>query len=128
MKDKKDNIKRPLEKEHERYLNILQECKGIITMATTKAGIVRQTHYRWLDEIEGFAQRVEEVNEAAIDHVENKLYNLIDSNDTTATIFYLKTKAKKRGYVERQEVDHSGSLSISIEDQLLELVDDDETK
>ena len=124
--NKTDNIKRPMEDKHRKYLKILTECKGIITMACNKANINRSCHYDWIDDIEGFKEAVEDATEAAIDHVESKLYNLIDANDTTATIFYLKTKAKKRGYVERQETEISGSLSVSIEDQLLELVEDDD--
>jgi hypothetical protein len=31
----------------------------------------------------------------------------IKENSTAATIFFLKTKGKKRGYIERQEIDHT---------------------
>jgi len=126
MSDKTDNKKRPMEDKHKKYLKVLTECKGIITMACNNAGIHRSCHYEWIKDIEGFEEAVEEATEAAIDHVESKLYNLIDQDDTTATIFYLKTKAKKRGYVERQETEISGSLSVTIEDQLAELVGDDD--
>jgi hypothetical protein len=30
----------------------------------------------------------------------------------TGIIFYLKTQAKDRGYIERQELDHSGKLEL----------------
>ena len=51
----------------------------------------------------------------AIDFVESKLFELFKEKNTTATIFYLNTKAKKRGYVERQEVEHTGVQPIQIE-------------
>ena len=110
--DRVNSIKRPMEKTHHEYLKVLKECKGIVSMACAKFDIGRTTHYLWVDEVEGFKEGVEDANEYAIDHVESKLYNLIDANDTTATIFYLKTKAKKRGYVERQEMEMSGKMVV----------------
>lgn len=43
--------------------------------------------------------------ESVIDLAESKLIENIGDNDNTAIIFYLKTKGKKRGYVERSEVE-----------------------
>jgi len=57
-----------------------------------------------MDEDTAFKAAVEEIRESAIDHVESKLFSLIDSGDTGSTIFFLKTRAKKRGYVERSEI------------------------
>jgi hypothetical protein len=35
--------------------------------------------------------------------------------NTAATIFYLKTKGKKRGYIERTELDVSGYKQFEVE-------------
>lgn len=89
----------------ELFLKTLSDGKGIITYACQKTGISRQTYYNWLKEDEDFASKVEEINESTIDIVESKLLGAINDDNLTAIIFYLKTKGKKRGYVERTEHD-----------------------
>ena len=44
------------------------------------------------------------------DLTEMKLMENIKNGDTTSIIFRLKTKAKNRGYIERQEHEHSGQI------------------
>ena len=41
----------------------------------------------------------------ALDFAESQLYKQIADNSTAATIFYLKTKGKHRGYIEKTEHD-----------------------
>lgn len=86
-------------------LDALEKSLGIVTTAIKLVGIARSTHYKWMNEDEEYAQAVEDINEMAIDFAESKLHKNISDGDNTSIIFYLKCKAKKRGYVERSEVE-----------------------
>lgn len=94
-------------------LKALYSNKGIVTFACESTDTPRSTYYKWLKEDEEFAAQVNEIQDVAVDFAEKKLFELINEGDTTATIFLLKTRGKKRGYIEKTEVDHSGSLGIS---------------
>ena len=83
------------------FLENLKQAGGIIYVACENTGINRSTYYKWRREDVEFAEMADEVMEAQIDFVESKLMALINAGDTTATIFYLKTKGKKRGYSEK---------------------------
>lgn len=88
----------------ERLAALLVECKGIVSDACRAFGISRQTFYEWVKKDSVFAEMVEEAKEAAIDYVEGKLFSQIGQGDTTAIIFFLKTRGRNRGYSERLEV------------------------
>ena len=47
-----------------------------------------------------------EAEEGRIDMAESILMKLMKQGNTTALIFFLKIKGKKRGYIERQELSH----------------------
>ncbi len=85
------------------FINNLRASGGIICVACESTGINRSTYYRWRESDKDFADMVDEVMDAQVDFVESKLMELINAHDTTATIFYLKTKGKKRGWTERQQ-------------------------
>ena len=92
------------------FLSALKASKGIIQTACDACGITRAMFYRWRDGDSGFKAKYDEVNEGQIDKVESKLLRKIDDGDTTAIIFYLKTKGKSRGYSERT-VDNGHQLA-----------------
>lgn len=100
-----------------RFLSSFGAHKGNVTLACKAARVGRSTYYEWLDADQAFRAQVEAAFEAVIDHVEDKLHKLIDTLEPAAIFFFLKTRAKKRGYVERQEVEGSlrlaGRLSIA---------------
>jgi len=121
----------------ELMLKCLANSMGIVSHACEKADISRVTHYEWLKEDENYRAAVDAINESAIDFAESQLMKLIkgashevvtqrgevveinDGPNPTATIFYLKTKGKKRGYVEKQEMDHSGGPIQIVIDSLI---------
>lgn len=82
----------------------LEKSLGVVSTACKAAGISRDTHYRWLKEDPDYKAQVEELSEVAVDFAESHLHKLIRDGNPAATIFFLKTKGKNRGYVERQEI------------------------
>jgi hypothetical protein len=91
-------------------IEALKQTLGVVTSACKIVGVDRTTFYKYVNEDEVFAEQVKDIQDIAIDFAESKLYEQIKDNNTTATIFYLKTKGKSRGYVERQEIEHSGEI------------------
>lgn len=94
-------------------IEALEGSLGIVSTACKAVGISRQTHYRWLTEDEEYKAEVESISELALDFAESELYRQIKEGEVTSTIFYLKTKGKKRGYIEKSEIDLNGSLAIT---------------
>lgn len=90
-----------MEEKKRKFIEALRQNYGIITSACEAVEIGRSTFYYWCKNDEKFKEAVEEVTEVQVDFVESKLMQLINANDTTAIIFYLKTKGKKRGYNEK---------------------------
>lgn len=76
--------------------NISKSCEA--------ANISRQTFYNWKEDDADFRSEVASCEEALLDLAESKLLENIKKGGTPELIFYLKTKGKKRGYVERQEI------------------------
>tara|TARA_R110002126_G_scaffold91137_1_gene216997 strand:+ start:120 stop:533 length:414 start_codon:yes stop_codon:yes gene_type:complete len=90
-----------------RVIEALEKSLGVITTACKIADISRTQFYNWLKDDEDFAKKVLDIENVTLDFVESQLHKQIKENSTAATIFFLKTKGKKRGYIERQEIDHT---------------------
>lgn len=87
----------------QRVLSQLRHFRGIVSNACKEAGVGRSTFYKWVNEDDEFAQRVCEIQEEQIDFVEDKLLTLIEQGNSTAIIFYLKTRGRKRGWDEHYQ-------------------------
>lgn len=103
-----------VQKDKERLLISLKDCSGIVTFACEKVRLSRQTFYRWYREDAEFKERVDAINELQIDVAEASLLKKIQKGDTTAIIFYLKTKGKDRGYSERREISIPGGVGVEL--------------
>jgi len=96
-------------------LDALEKSLGVVTSACKSVDIARETHYRWMREDADYKAAVDSIADVAIDFAESQLHKQIKEGNSTATIFFLKTKGKKRGYVERQEIDAVGGKLFQIE-------------
>jgi hypothetical protein len=93
----------------EQLLEALERSLGIVSTACQSIGISRTTYYKYYNDDEDFKQSVDSISNIALDCAESQLFELIKEKNVTAIIFYLKTKGKKRGYIEKQEVSHNSN-------------------
>lgn len=120
---KKEKIEENARKGKAALLKALEQSLGNISSACKKVGVARQTFYNYYDNDEKFRQKVEEINESMLDFAETALMKNIKDGKETSLIFYLKTKGRKRGYVEKVEND----VTINGFEQLMrDLPDPDE--
>ena len=93
----------------------LEKSLGIATTACRIAEVSRTQFYHWIKTDEAFAAAVKDIEDVVLDFAESQLHKQIKEGNPASTIFYMKTKGKKRGYIERTEFDHSGEgLQITI--------------
>ena len=95
-------------------IKALEQSLGVVTTAAKIAGIHRSTHYEWLKTDEDCNQKVIDLENVTLDFAESQLHKQVKEGNTTATIFLLKTKGKKRGYIERQEIHMDGAIESKV--------------
>ena len=103
-----------MEAKKEKFLELLYLNMGYMSKTCQKMNITRQTVFYWAQKDEEFKSALEDVEESLIDYTESKLFELIKDKNPTAIIFHLKTKGKKRGYVERNEFEHNLREGINV--------------
>lgn len=110
----------------EAMIQALEKHLGVVTTACKTVGIDRTTHYRWLKEDESYKEATEDIENVSLDFAESQLLKQIKDGNTTATIFYLKTKGKKRGYIERTEI--TGKDGVDLPQLQVHIVKPNESK
>lgn len=87
-------------------IKAMEQYHGIVSDACKSVGCSRITYYSYYNNDPEFKKEIDEIEGTVLDFVESKLFDKIEKGDVTCIIFYLKTKGKNRGYVERSEIDH----------------------
>ena len=106
MSDKTDIKKKQI-------LEALEKSLGIVTTACKQVGIHRDTYYEWLKKDKEFKKKVKDLENVALDFAESQLHKQIAKGNPLSTMFYLKCKGKKRGYIEQQEVKVTGNMKFT---------------
>lgn len=94
--DNTDNNKKNL-------LKALSKSLGVVTPACKQCDIHRSTFYDYYNDDPVFKLAVDDMQNVALDFAETSLHSQIKEGVPSSTMFYLKTKGKKRGYIERTE-------------------------
>jgi len=84
-------------------LDTIQGCYGFVSQIATTLGVDISTVSNWKIRYVWVEKAFENAEMEMGDFAENQLYKLIQKENPAAVFFYLKTKCKNRGYIERQE-------------------------
>ena len=98
----------------QRIIEAVRESKGLLTVAAKRAGVTYWTVWKYQRDYPSVAQAVKESQEGLLDLAEAKLYQQINDGNMTAIIFFLKTRGKARGYVERIEQTGENGEAIKV--------------
>ena len=98
----------------------LEKSLGVVTTACKQTGVNRSTFYEWYNKDEEFKKAVDSIGDIALDFAESQLHKQIKDGNTPATIFYLKTKGKRRGYIERQEITGADGSPTSFKIEIID--------
>lgn len=97
----------------EDVLPLIDQYKGNVSDIARHLKVHRHTVQARIDESSHAQQALENARESLKDRAVKMLHERMDKSDTLL-IFYLKTQAKDRGYIERQEFTGADGEAISI--------------
>ena len=92
----------------ELFIKAIPGTGGIISLIARKLDVDWHTVKKYIEEYATVKRAYEAEKEGITDLAEAGLIKAIRDGEFQAIKFYLTTKAKDRGYVERQQIEHSG--------------------
>jgi hypothetical protein len=106
---------KPLTPKQAVFIQELNNHLGNITRACDATGIGRRTYYDWKEQNSTFRDAVEDMHETFLDNAESVLKDAVfTQHNLIAAMFYLKCQGKRRGWMERQEIEQTTSVNIHV--------------
>jgi hypothetical protein len=93
------------------FLRVLSESCNV-SEAARAAGIGRRSAYDWRDDDEQFAADWKEAEEAAADKLEKFAWDRATTDKSDRMLEILLKAHRPEKFVEKQKVEHSGSVTI----------------
>lgn len=106
-----------VEEQKELFLQELYKTLGCALGACRKTGIDRATCERWHQDDAEFAERVRLIAEDALDFVESRMLEEIQSGNARLIQFYLEKKGRSRGYGKEERREQTGSIAILTQEE-----------
>jgi hypothetical protein len=95
-------------------IEALEKSRGMVYVAARLLKCSPDTILKRIKDKVAVAEVVQAQAELFVDTAELKLIESVNNGDSWAIQFALKTKGKNRGYVEKQEIDGSGNLTVTV--------------
>ncbi|HEU5013965.1 MAG TPA: hypothetical protein VFT66_15700 [Roseiflexaceae bacterium] len=84
---------------------LIEKYNGNLAAVARHCKVPRTTIYNHLQRSPELRQALQSARESMLDNAESKLYDaILNRNDTTALIFFLKTQGRTRGYSEKLDI------------------------
>ena len=99
-------------------LKVLKDNYCNVSKACREVDINRNTHYQWLEKNRQYATLYAELQEHLIDELETTAYEMAKIEPRTLE-FMLKAKGKNRGYGDKIDINHSGTIT-KIEETIID--------
>lgn len=98
----------------EKLLEALERSLGIVTPACKEVGISRKQFYVYYNTDSIFKEAVDDLNDITLDFAENQLLKKIKEGSERSILFYMKYKARKRGYTDSLDITTGGDKITDI--------------
>ncbi len=92
----------------------LQQSNGNISHAARVMGISRNAIHQHVNASPELKQILDDARQTMLDEAENALLSAVREKQGWAVCFTLKTIGQERGYIERADQSHSGSVEVVI--------------
>jgi hypothetical protein len=90
----------------------LEKHLGIVTTAAKEVKIDRTTHYGWVKSDKDYRKAVKDIDNIVLDFAESTLHKGMMKGNPLLIMFYLKCKARKRGYIDNQQFEVKGNMKF----------------
>ena len=114
--DKRQSPTRPATPriDDEKLKQALQESNGNISHAARSLGISRNAIHQHVNANPELKQILDDSRQTMLDEAENALLSAVREKRGWAVCFTLKTIGQERGYIERADQSHSGTVEVII--------------
>jgi hypothetical protein len=96
-------------------LEALEKSLGIVTTACKTVGISRETHYQYYKTDKHYRKACKDIENVTLDFAESQLHKQIAKGNPLSIMFFLKCKARKRGYIEQQDIKIQGNMKFKVD-------------
>lgn len=112
----------------EQIINALKQNGGFVTSAARALNVTPQAIYARMEKNQRIKEAHLAIKEQYLDLAESQLLQKVRSGDLGAICFYLKCQGKSRGYVERQQLEHTGPQGSDQLQFVIEVVHSEKTE